>query len=159
MAANFTFPRQADASFEDGPRRLACFALAGLAGAGLFVSAYLTVAHAASAPGIGAKLCSIGAFDCHRVARSQHGELFGVPLAAFGVGFYLLILALALFPIRHGISLESGREALRWVFSLAAVALIVDAYLLGVMVFQVGALCSLCLFTLGLTGVGLVVVA
>jgi len=154
--AAFTFPRQADAPFEDAPSRRACFALAGLAGAGLLVSTYLTLAHATTASGFGARLCSSGGLDCDRVARSHQGELFGVPLAAFGVVFYLVMLILALLPTRHGAAAESGREALLWVFSLAAVALVVGAYLVGVMVFRVGALCPLCLLTHGLNGALLV---
>lgn len=51
--------------------------------------------------------CDIKGLDgCNVVAQSQYSELFGIPLAVYGVGFYallfVLVLYLALIPNRFG---------------------------------------------------------
>jgi len=57
---------------------------------GLFIAAYLTLYHYGV---IGALSCSIG--SCERVQTSRWSMFLGLPVAAWGLGFYLLLIALA----------------------------------------------------------------
>ena len=66
-------------------------AIAGLALAGLFVALYLTLYKVGA---IGEIACSIG--SCETVQLSRWAMLGALPVAAWGVGFYVVALALAL---------------------------------------------------------------
>jgi uncharacterized membrane protein len=57
---------------------------------GLFIAAYLTLYHYGV---IGALSCSIG--SCERVQTSRWSMFLGLPVAAWGLGFYLLLIVLA----------------------------------------------------------------
>jgi uncharacterized membrane protein len=57
---------------------------------GLFIAAYLTLYHYGY---IGALSCSIG--SCERVQTSRWSVFLGLPVAAWGLGFYALLLVLA----------------------------------------------------------------
>ncbi len=79
-------------------RRLAGAAAAALMGAG--VAAYLTLQHS---PASGSSFCTVNAvIDCDAVNRSAWSELFGIPIALLGFGFYVAVLAvLALGRLRR----------------------------------------------------------
>jgi uncharacterized membrane protein len=62
---------------------------------GLFISIYLTLYKFGV---IGTLTCSIG--SCETVQTSRWATLLGLPVAAWGVGFYLSVLALALVGIQ-----------------------------------------------------------
>ena len=62
-----------------------------LALAGLFVALYLTLYKAGF---IGQLTCSIG--SCETVNTSQWSTLLGLPVAAWGLGFYIVALAVAM---------------------------------------------------------------
>jgi len=57
---------------------------------GLFIAAYLTLYHYRV---IGALTCSIG--SCERVQTSRWSMFLGLPVAGWGLGFYLLLIVLA----------------------------------------------------------------
>lgn len=57
---------------------------------GLFIAAYLTLYHYGV---IGALSCSIG--SCERVQTSRYAMFLGLPVAGWGLGFYLLLIALS----------------------------------------------------------------
>ncbi|MCB9761940.1 MAG: thioredoxin domain-containing protein [Alphaproteobacteria bacterium] len=60
------------------------------------VSLYLTIQHHAATAG-GESVCNINeTFNCDIVNTSQYAELFGVPIALFGVGFYVGVAAFTL---------------------------------------------------------------
>ena len=91
---------------------------------GLFLAGYLSFIHLALLRGelYGGPLCG-GAgslFNCHAVAASRFGKLFGVPMAFWGVLGYLLLLTLSLiawiFP-------ELRRQALAGAAALAGIFL------------------------------------
>lgn len=58
---------------------------------GLFIGAYLTLYHMGL---IGTLACGTG--SCERVQTSRWAVFLGVPVATWGVGFYALMLVLAL---------------------------------------------------------------
>ncbi len=113
--------------------------LAVLAGAGVLLAGYLLIARAAHAP----VYCPVGS-GCEVVQSSRYAELFGVPVAALGLGFYGILLALALAPLDI---------AARWRLALPIVFAGVAASAVFTVVQQVlaGATCSLCLASAVLT--------
>jgi uncharacterized membrane protein len=70
-------------------RRTRDWWLAGLAAAGLLLSAYLLATRAAHAP----VYCPLGS-GCDVVQSSRYGAVFGIPVSALGVGYYAVLLAL-----------------------------------------------------------------
>ncbi len=105
-------------------------ASAALALVGVGITAYLLSVRAS-----GATLsCTTG--GCETVQTSSYSEMFGVPVAALGLGAYLVLIAAAL--ARGELARLSGA-----VVVLAACAF--GAYLLIVQVVVIGALCDWCL--------------
>lgn len=77
--------------------------------------------------------------------RSSYSELLGIPLAAYGLTFYLSIALLA------GLALL-GDDALRKAasqtgFAVASCALVTDLVLFAIQAFAIGAYCNLCIST------------
>ena len=107
-------------------------AVAVLALLGAGVAGYLTITWAADI----APVCTTG--GCAKVQSSEYAELFGVPVAALGLGAYLVILATAL---RAG----PGLAAIGAALSLAGVAF--SAYLFVIQAFVIEAFCLWCLIS------------
>ena len=82
---------------------------------------------------------------CEDVARSSWSRVAGLPVAAYGLVFYLsLALALALALVAPG----ELRDTLAGLVAAAlAVGLLVDLVLLGVQAFAIHAYCKLCILT------------
>lgn len=99
-----------------------------LAGAG--VAGYVLLARWADT----GLLCSTG--GCETVQSSDYAELLGVPVAAFGLGGYLLIVALAFAD-------GPGARAAAAALALAAAAF--SAYLLVIQLVVIDAVCDWCL--------------
>jgi protein-disulfide isomerase len=82
---------------------------------------------------------------CEDVARSSWSSFAGLPVAAYGLAFYLslsLLLALAL------LAPSDLRDPLAGVvMALLALGLLVDLLLLGVQAFAIHAFCRLCILT------------
>jgi serine/threonine-protein kinase len=94
-------------------------------------------------------LCGEGqASGCDVVNQSAYAKVFGVPLAAIGLVFYIALaggLALSLF------AAEAARTAAaRAALLLLALSLAVDLILLGVQAVKLEAYCTLCLLTYAL---------
>lgn len=105
------------------------WAAAALALVGAGIAAYLTWAHATST----SPICSTG--GCEIVQQSSYSELAGIPVAALGLGGYVVILALVLL----------DTPALRVIAAaLAAVALVFSLYLLALQLFVIDAICAWC---------------
>lgn len=62
---------------------------------GIFVAAYLTLYKLGK---IGTLACGTGA--CETVQLSKWGDFLGLPVAAWGVGYYVLVFALALIGLQ-----------------------------------------------------------
>jgi uncharacterized membrane protein len=105
-------------------------AAAGLALTGVGIAGYLLyVRHGGVAPA-----CSSG--GCETVQRSAYSEIFGVPVAAFGlVGYLTLLVGNAI----HGELARLGQAL------VALTAFGFSTYLLFVQILVIGALCDWCL--------------
>ena len=106
---------------------------AALAGA---IAAYLVVVHYRA----GALVCATS--GCETVQRSPYAELLGIPVAAFGLGAYVLLFASSL-------SRRAGAVAATAV--LAVVALVFAQYLAFVQVGVLHAICVWCVAADSLT--------
>jgi uncharacterized membrane protein len=110
----------------------------GLAAGGLVLSVYLTIERV-MAPGTLTCPANV-AVDCVRVTTSDQSTVFGVPVAALGVGYFLAIGALCL-PVawrRDTPAVRGGRVA------LAAVGVAFVLYLIYAELFLIGAVCLWC---------------
>src|SRR5262245_8819558 len=121
-------------------------ALAGIAIAILLVIEHQTVLDGDLAEGL---FCGgAGRFDCSRVASHESSWLLGLPLALWGLMFYIVMLGLSLFAI---VLRDGARSATIWTGALlATVALAFDAYLAWVMFAEIGAVCLNCVATYGI---------
>lgn len=116
--------------------------LVGLAAAGVVLSAYLLATRATHAP----TYCPLGS-GCDIVQSSRYAAVFGLPVAALGVGYYAALLALGTR------LMEAGR---RWTLALPVALAGLAASVVFTLVQQINirATCSLCvvsaLLTLGI---------
>jgi serine/threonine-protein kinase len=129
----------------------------GLCLAGAAVSGLLLMQHHGEGPAVAAvnQACGDGQTSgCEDVARSSWSRVAGVPVAAFGLAFYLsLALALALALVAPG----ETRDTLAGLVAAAlALGLLVDLLLLGVQAFAIHAYCKLCILTYLLSAAALV---
>jgi uncharacterized membrane protein len=85
--------------------------------------------------------CNISGLDgCNTVAQSAYSHLFGIPLGAYGVVFYALVLSAAII-VRSTSSVPSARALL----ALSIVGVVASAIFVGIQVFLIQALCIYCL--------------
>lgn len=107
-----------------------------LAVLGALDSAYLTWVKVANATAF----CSnVG--DCDAVNASVYSEVFGIPIALFGLGAYLAIAAFLVLEDRGTMLREWGPLA---VFGLALTGTLYSAYLTYVELFVIYAVCPYC---------------
>lgn len=102
-----------------------------------FVSLHMGSKHASS-------FCSISEHvNCAQVHMSEWSSLMGIPLASFGLGFYLLMLIVALLGISGQVlKREESRDFITvsaFLASLSSIALFLISEL------KIGALCPVCL--------------
>lgn len=103
---------------------------AGLALAGLAISAYLTWVHYADVEPV----CT-GISDCAKVQSSKYAELAGVPVAVIGLAGYVAILGSLFVPGENGRTLGAF---------LALVGFGFSAYLTYLELFVIDAICQWC---------------
>ncbi|MEK6674590.1 MAG: vitamin K epoxide reductase family protein [Planctomycetota bacterium] len=89
-----------------------------------------------------------GRFDCNAVAAHASSWLFGYPVAAWGLAYYILITGISLSVVLLRGPDRKAVAALGVV--LVAMALVVDAYLAVVMFAQIGHICLNCVATYGI---------
>lgn len=114
-----------------------------LALVGLGVSLYLTWTHHRifSDPTY-ESFCSINeTFDCDRVNSSAYSELWGIPVALFGVGFYVAVAALSLMAMNEG----RARRVMAVVWGLSAMAVFLSVVLATLSATAIGAWCIMCI--------------
>ena len=120
-----------------------CLSLAGAA-----VSGLLLMQHHGEGPAVSAvnQACGDGQTSgCEDVARSSWSRFAGLPVAAYGLAFYIsLALALALALVAPG---EIRDTLAGLVLAALALGLLVDLLLLGVQAFAIHAYCALCILT------------
>jgi len=106
--------------------------------AGLFVGAYLTLYKFGI---IGTLACNVG--SCEQVQTSRWSVFLGVPVATWGVGFYLLMLALAIASLQPRF-LDSRALSLGMVL-LTGWGVLFTAWLNYLEAFVIHAWCEWCL--------------
>jgi uncharacterized membrane protein len=104
---------------------------------GIFVAAYLTLYKLGK---IGTLACGTGA--CETVQLSKWGDFLGVPVAAWGVGFYVLVFALALAGLQ-GRFAESRGLALALVL-FTGWGVVFTGWLTYLELFVIDAICRWC---------------
>ncbi len=111
--------------------------IAVLAMIGLFIALYLTLYKLGK---IGALTCSIG--SCETVNTSRWANFMGLPVAAWGVFFYLDVLILALIGIQP---LFAQRSVVSWLLVLwAGVGVLFSGWLTYLEFFRIHAICIWC---------------
>lgn len=109
--------------------------LAAISAVGLTDAIYLTITHYTKA----LVPCSFS-LGCETVLRSQYSEVFGVPVAAFGIVFYFLTLVISIFFANH--------HRYHWFLSAwGLVGFISSLYLLYIQAFVLHAFCQYCLLS------------
>jgi uncharacterized membrane protein len=90
---------------------------------------------------IGTMACGV-ANECERVQASRYSVFLGLPVAAYGLGGYLVLLILALY------GLQGARVArptiTRWLAGLSALGVVFSLYLLYLELFVIHAICRWC---------------
>ena len=97
--------------------------------AGLVLSTYLTYTKLSSSIG----LCAFG--QCEVIQNSRYSRIFGIPVAAYGVGFYALLFILTAANLK------------KWAQAWALWGLIFSMYLTILELFVIKALCGWCVLS------------
>lgn len=130
--------------------RLIFYVLALLALLGLITSGYaLNHHHLQKVEGITDAVCNINElFSCDELAKSAYSELFGTPLAVFGLGYFIGLLCL----LAVSYLFERFRQSLLQVYVvLAAIGLVVSIVLGTISVVAIQFLCLTCMTVYGIT--------
>jgi uncharacterized membrane protein/predicted DsbA family dithiol-disulfide isomerase len=85
------------------------------------------------------------AAGCEKVNHSSYSSVSGLPLAAFGIMFYLVIAFVASFSLTGDDLTMKG--AGKVILVLTGIALLADLALLGLQAFSIGAFCIICIST------------
>ncbi len=109
-----------------------------LALAGLMLSVYLTMYHY----GLAGSLACGGSHSCDQVQASSYAELFGLPVAAYGIGGYLSLLVVALAGLQGRWAGSPGPTKVLALLAGAGVAF--SAYLTWLELFRIHAICRWC---------------
>jgi uncharacterized membrane protein len=126
-----------DGGAAPAPPPLARMAIAVLALVGLLIAVYLTLFKLGY---LGILQCSVG--GCEKVQASRWAEFLGLPVAAWGVGAYAVLLALALLGVQPRLQAE------RWLAlalsGVAGVGVVFSAWLTYLEAFVIHAWCQWC---------------
>lgn len=96
--------------------------------------------------------CSINEFvDCDGAARSSVSQFWGIPLAYWGIFFYILVLFLTVVDKLKGFRflkfLEVFKKPMAYITTLGTIAFLCSMVLAGLSVFKIHKLCILCVIT------------
>ena len=103
---------------------------------GLLVSIYMTIYKVTS----NNAMC-LGSGDCSTVNASRYSEVYGIPVAVFGVLGYVAILATLLFENRNGFFKQNSTLM---IFGMALTGFLFTLWLIYVEVAILKALCPFC---------------
>jgi uncharacterized membrane protein len=113
-------------------------AAAALALLGLLLSIYLTLFKL----GFTGPLVCGASGDCERVQTSRWAELFGLPVAAYGAGGYLVLLVIAM------VGLSAARQGdpspTKWLAVVSGIGVAFSCYLTALELFVIHAICRWC---------------
>jgi uncharacterized membrane protein len=108
--------------------------------AGVFVALYLTLYKLGY---IGTIACAVG--SCETVQTSKWATFLGLPVGAWGVGYYLVVLTLALIGL-SGRFVESARLS-ETLVALTGVGLLFSLWLTYLELFVIHAICQWCVIS------------
>jgi len=108
-----------------------------LALVGLFISLYLTLYKLGY---IAELVCRMG--SCERVQTSRWSVLFGVPVAAWGAGFYVTALVVAVAGTQP--PLASSLRVTQLLVAMTGAGVLFSAYLTWLELFVIHAICMYC---------------
>ena len=111
-----------------------------IAAIGLVDSLYLIWIKIADNPAY----CLQGVGDCFTVNTSKYSQIFGIPIAVFGVLGYLAILLILYFENRVDFLRENSDYIL---FGLTLVGILYSAYLTYLELFVILAICPFCVLS------------
>lgn len=109
----------------------------GLSLLGLAVSLYLTWIKLSG----GSAYCA-GVGDCDTVQGSVYSEMFGLPIALFGAGFYAIVLVLTI--VRRRVTRGQAEYALLGQLLLALAGTLYSGYLTYIELYVLEAICPYC---------------
>ncbi len=89
-------------------------------------------------------LCAPGLGDCFTVNTSRYAEIYGIPVAIFGLGTYLAIIAILIYEPRIDFLKENGTLAL---FGISLIGVLYSAYLSYLEEFVLHAWCPYCILS------------
>jgi uncharacterized membrane protein len=104
---------------------------------GVFVSLYLTLYKLGY---IGTLACGTG--GCETVQLSRWGDFLGLPVAAWGVGYYLLVLILSITATQE--RFESSRGLSLAILLVTGWGVLFTAWLTFLELFRIHAICRWC---------------
>lgn len=110
----------------------------GAAAIGLLDASYLTYEHYS-----GNKVMCTLIHGCDQVLNSQYATIFGVPIALFGVVFYLTILGFCFHYLRRKISQRASLLLLLF----SGLGFAISMILSGLQAFAIHAWCQFCLLS------------
>ncbi len=108
--------------------------------AGVFVSSYLTLYKLGY---IGTLACAVG--SCETVQTSRWATLFGLPVGAWGIAYYVGVLAIALYGLR-GMVADSLRVS-QLLVAVTATGVLFSAWLTYLELFVIHAICMWCVIS------------
>ena len=111
--------------------------VAALALAGIFVALYLLLYKLGM---IGALSCAVG--SCETVNSSKWATFLGIPVAGWGVGFYIGTFVLAMVSTRDDFAESKSVSAL--LLAVATTGVLFSAWLTYLELFKIHAICQWC---------------
>ena len=106
--------------------------------AGIFVGVYLTLYKFGV---IGSLVCNVG--SCEKVQSSKYSVFMGLPVATWGIGFYLLMLALSVASMQERYADSRGLSLA--MFLVASWGVLFTGWLNYLEAFVIDAWCEWCL--------------
>ncbi len=96
--------------------------------------------------------CSVNQFvDCDGVAQTVHSQFLGVPLALWGMLFYLFTIFLLFINKLKNIKplgfLKVFKHPMRYICALGLISFLISMTLAGISIFEIKKICVLCVFT------------
>ena len=89
--------------------------------------------------------CSINnVIDCDAVAKTAFSNFLGVPWAIYGIGFYLFVIFLALFPFAKIEFFKNFKNPQSYIFTLSSLAVISSVFLWVISSMIIHKICLLC---------------
>ena len=89
-------------------------------------------------------LCAPGLGDCFTVNTSRYSEIYGIPIAIFGLGAFLAIIAILLFEKRVEFLEENSSMIL---FAISLIGVLYSAYLTYLEAYVIHAWCPYCVLS------------